>query len=52
MINKKIKVGKITPEEIEIMGPDSEKRKYSLEGVKEEKEFDEAFQVMFSGEKS
>ena len=43
MINKKVKVGEITPEEIEFMGPDSEKRKYSLEGVKEEKEFDEAF---------
>ena len=43
MINKKVKVGKITPEEIEFIGPDSEKRKYSLEGVKKEKEFDEAF---------
>ena len=34
MINERIKVGKITPDEIEIMGPDSKKRKYSLEGEK------------------
>lgn len=32
MISEGVKVGEITPEEIEIMGPDSEKRKYSLEG--------------------
>ncbi len=43
MISEGAKVGEITPEEIEIMGPDSEKRKYSLEREKEEKEFDEAF---------
>lgn len=43
IISEGAKVGEITPEEIEIMGPDSEKRKYSLEREKEEKEFDEAF---------
>ena len=30
-----IKVGKITPSEIEIIGPDSAKRKFSLEGERE-----------------
>jgi len=35
MISAGVKIGKITPEEIEIIGPDSEIRKYSLEGEKE-----------------
>lgn len=35
MISAGVKIGKITLEEIEIIGPDSEIRKYSLEGEKE-----------------
>jgi len=32
MIREEIKVGKITPSEIEIVGPDSKRSKFSLEG--------------------
>lgn len=35
MISAGVKIGKITLKEIEIIGPDSEIRKYSLEGEKE-----------------
>lgn len=35
MISAGVKIGEITLEEIEIIGPDSEIRKYSLEGEKE-----------------
>ena len=35
MISAGVKIGKITLEEIEIIGPDSEIRKYSLEGERE-----------------
>lgn len=34
MISEGVKVGEISPEEIEIIGPDSLSRKFSLEGVK------------------
>jgi hypothetical protein len=35
MISQDVRVGKVTPEEIELIGPDSKKRKYSLEGEEE-----------------
>jgi len=35
MISQDVRVGKVTPEEIELMGPDSKKRNYSLEGEEE-----------------
>ena len=35
VISEGVRVGEITPEEIEIIGSDSQKRKYSLEGEKE-----------------
>ncbi len=35
VISARVKVGEITQEEIEIIGPNSEKRKFSLEGEKE-----------------
>ena len=40
MISDGVKVVEITPEGIEIIGPDSQERKYSLKGKKKEKEFD------------
>ncbi|MDH5465845.1 MAG: hypothetical protein OEY25_00330 [Candidatus Aminicenantes bacterium] len=35
MISEGVKIGEITPEYIEVIGPDSVKRKYTLEGEKE-----------------
>jgi len=34
LISEGVKIGKITPEEIEIVGSDSQKRRYYLEGEK------------------